>query len=88
MDYEDDSSDETSDDDLGSDSDSGDGGFAKFCGLSPKFQQIIRHQGGTEFAAFFKPHALQITTKADLYEVLGHFRACVHCEHAICHSNM
>lgn len=62
-------------------------GFARYCGISPKFRQIIRHQGGKEFSAFFKAHALQIETKADLYEVLSHFRAGLQCARALCRGN-
>lgn len=55
-----------------------------YCGLSPKFCYIIFHHGGATFANFLKPQALQITTKADLYEVLSYYRDRQQCAHAIC----
>lgn len=87
VDHEDDSSGESSDDDEYSDADSDDGGFAKYCRLSPKFRQIIRHQDGALFAAFFKPQALQISTKSDLYKVLSHFWGGLYCARALCRLN-
>lgn len=87
VDHDDDSSDESSDDDEWSDGESEDDVFAKYCGLSPKFRQIIRHQSGKELSAFFNPHAPQIATKSNLYEVLGHFRAVVQCARALCRFN-
>lgn len=81
------SRDESSDDDqhmgdMGDDDD-----FAKFCGLSQKFRQIIHNQRGAEFSAFFKPHALHIATIADLYEVLTHFRSGMQCARGLCRVN-
>lgn len=61
-----DSSDESFDDDAHVEVESEEEDLASFCGLFPKFRQIIRQQGVPEFPVFVKPLALQVTTKSDL----------------------
>lgn len=42
-----------------------------FPNLSTKLRQIFK-QGGSDFAVFFEPMALEVTTKADLYALLDY----------------
>lgn len=82
-----DSTDESSDNDIHVDIASEDDDVSLFRDVSPKFRQIITHQGGPDFAAFVKPLALQVATKADLSDALSHFRAGFQSSRALCHVN-
>lgn len=84
LDPADDSNEDSSEDDQGGGEASEDDDFAKYCCLSPKCLQIISCQDRAKFATFFKLHALQIAKEADLYEVIGHFRASMKCASGLC----
>lgn len=83
-----DSSDGSSDD---GDHDGGDGSededTPEFCGLSPKFREIIKYQGGPGFAELFKPLALQVATEAELLESLSFYRGGIKTARALCCAN-
>lgn len=83
-DFSDESSEDSSDDDQGVCDSNGDDDFATYFGLSPKVRQIIPLQDEAEFSTLLKPKALQVATKADLYKLLGRFRAERQCVHGLC----
>lgn len=83
-----DSSDDSSDDDDDPhDGASDDEEGSEFSGISPKFRSIIKHQGGPGFSDFYKPLALQVATKAELFETLTYYRSGIQCSKALCRTN-
>lgn len=57
-----------------------------FACLSAKFRQVIR-QGSPGFAEFLSRLTLEVTTKAELYQVLEYYRAGVQCARTLYFQN-
>lgn len=57
-----------------------------FGNLSHKLRQILK-QGGSDFATFFEPMSLEVTTKAELYSLLNYWKEGQRVIQVMCRTN-